>query len=245
MESSAAMDDDPPSPSRDRNLVDDDNCEVRSPHPGLGSDSDSFSFSSSSIDEVYDEKLPRVSVKQRNNSLQWQNKTLYDYGIGKKLLEKMGYKLERGLGKNEQGITEPIIAKGRPCPRMGLGYHDPKERQRQRLRPEKPKVSKALPVSEGRVERNLWSKRAVGKEKTKQEDRTAGGDVLKVVDMRGPQPRVLTNLVNSNAEEGAKTEGLLMPELQHNIRLIVDLIGFDISKISEDLWRERERHYSA
>ncbi|KAK6117166.1 hypothetical protein DH2020_049045 [Rehmannia glutinosa] len=173
-------------------------------------------------------------------------------GIGMKLLEKMGYK-GGSLGKNEQGIMAPIEAKLRPK-NMGMGFNDYKEAVRSAIQEadEKPAPhpSQALEV---RSKEKLWSKQGLKKKKKKKkkvyitaeellaQKQERGFDVVqKVFDMREPQVRVLTNLENLNAEDKARENNVPMPELQHNIRLIVDLAELDIQKLDNDLRNERE-----
>ncbi|CAN6452035.1 unnamed protein product [Victoria cruziana] len=170
-------------------------------------------------------------------------------GIGLKLLEKMGYKKGEGLGKNAQGIISPIEAKMRPK-NMGMGFNDFKEASAG-LPPvpalEQRDSKASASVSQPRAREKLWSRHNKGRKEyvtpdellAKKQD-TGPEVVQKVFDMRGAQVRVLTNLENLNAEEEEVEERVPMPELQHNVRLIVDLAEADICKIDRELRQEKE-----
>lgn len=168
-------------------------------------------------------------------------------GIGMRLLEKMGYK-GGGLGKNEQGIAVPIEAKLRPK-KMGMGFNDFREtsaglpslpgteEQGEKMKELKPRPREKLWSRDNRSKKKEYITAA---ELLAQKEEQGVEVVQKVLDMRGPQVRVLTNLENLNAEQKAIENDAPMPELQHNVKLIVDMAEADIQKFDRDLRRERE-----
>ncbi|KAK4350673.1 hypothetical protein RND71_029986 [Anisodus tanguticus] len=147
----------------------------------------------------------------------------YTKGIPTKLLKKMGYK-GGGLGKNEQGIVFPIEAKLRPKKNMGMGFNEYKEISL-------PALHESKPV-EGRKRKKLWSKKF---ERIKKVHITAE-ELLAKKQEQGFE----VVQMNLNSEEKTKDDYVPMPELQHNIRLIIDLVELDIQKIDNELRNERE-----
>ncbi|KAK1295962.1 hypothetical protein QJS10_CPB15g01917 [Acorus calamus] len=171
-------------------------------------------------------------------------------GIGMKILEKMGYK-GGGLGKNQQGIVAPVEANLRPK-NMGMGFKDYKENKSPAFEnKEETKKKPLLSAPLAKPKEKLWSKK---NHRTRKSEYITAEEVLKrmeeevaekttpqmILDMRGPQVRVLPNLENLNAEDEARDEGVAMPELQHNVKLIVDMAEVTIQSLNRDLTRERE-----
>ena len=62
-----------------------------------------------------------------------------------------------------------------------------------------------------------------------------------IIDMRGKQKRLITNLEHLNQEQQEDTADLTpMPELQHNMRLLVDVAEADIQRIDGKLRHEKD-----
>lgn len=168
-----------------------------------------------------------------------------------KMMAMMGYKTGSGLGKNAQGITAPVETTLRPK-NAGLGsvegFKEPKPfTSKENLPPPPP------PPPSAKKEKQRWSKKAsVRKDqvltknellamRAEQEQDEQPTLVQKVIDMRGPQARVLTDLKGLSDEQEMEANDVPMPELQYNVRLLVDEAKADIVRLDGRLRREQEK----
>ena len=174
-------------------------------------------------------------------------------GIGAKLLGKMGWKQGQGLGKDGSGLSEPLQAALRPKG-MGMGFGNRREpslksavEQREERQEEQRKVAerpqKQLEEVDVAIEAQMWRKtRMDGRLKEKKEifktvdevlksaeDVTTQSTVQTIIDMRGPQQRVVqSDKLDAHIHDLQEP----MPELQHNMRLLVDMTESEIKKVS-------------
>jgi tuftelin-interacting protein 11 len=183
-------------------------------------------------------------------------------GIGAKLLSKMGWQAGKGLGKEGTGIAKPLEATLRPKG-MGMGFGD---RREPKMAPPAPKPAAAAdaPAAKGgsaadvRREAALWRSKHEGARVKRTfrtadevlaeaEEKGASAPAQTIIDMRGPQARVVTNLEHLNVQDEAEGGGggggggpVPMPELQHNVRLLVDLAEADIQRVDARLRHHRD-----
>ncbi|CAH1445960.1 unnamed protein product [Lactuca virosa] len=226
---------------------------------GLGFNSNNINDDKKEVNENTIDFLPTAfgkmikegALQRREKEIEKSrlNKKSTKPGLGKREAKDEG-NVGGGLGKNAQGIVAPIEAKLRPK-NMGMGFNDYKEAANAPTLQDSVDEIKVLPQTPGIQQKEKpWMKQSSSKKKKKQyvtaeellvKKQEQGIDVVqKVFDMRGPQVRVLTNLENLNAEEKLRENDKPMPELQHNLNLIVDLVELDIQKIDQQLRNERE-----
>uniref|UniRef100_A0ACD5ZY40 Uncharacterized protein n=1 Tax=Avena sativa TaxID=4498 RepID=A0ACD5ZY40_AVESA len=167
-----------------------------------------------------------------------------------KMMAMMGYKRGEGLGKNAQGITAPVETTLRPK-NAGLGsvegFKEPKAFTPKENLPPPP------PPPSAKKEKQRWSKKASLKKdqvltknellarRAEKEHDEQPAFVQKVIDMRGPQARVLTDLKGLSNEHEMEANDVPMPELQYNVRLLVDETEADIVRLDGQLRREQEK----
>eukprot|EP00878_Enallax_costatus_P018396 GHUV01019364.1.p1 GENE.GHUV01019364.1~~GHUV01019364.1.p1 ORF type:complete len:861 (+),score=252.13 GHUV01019364.1:619-3201(+) len=187
-------------------------------------------------------------------------------GIGMKLLEKMGFQAGKGLGRSKQGIAKPVEAKLRPKG-MGLGHGEFRESKMEVERP-KAKVFDAdaaeleqeLAEAKARTQVPLWKIKAAPirqkrtyktAEEVLEEAAADGGTAATklaaqpILDLRGPQARLVTDLEQLNAAAGDGTAadaaaGPPMPELHHNMSLLVSLTESQLRRFDASLQHQQD-----
>ena len=197
----------------------------------------------------------RSNSKTKDKDLAtWERHTK---GFGSKMLEKMGWK-GHGLGVEEQGIATPIDA-GR-VRRRGEALQDHGERANKGMTDkDKEKEKEADPeeafqqhLAQWRVTEPSASRARKPKyvfktaEELAKEAKSSMGSVapsaVKVIDMSGPETRVLDGYDQIRTGTAGAFRGIdkhvPMAELQHNVRLLVDLAAADVQRLSGRINRE-------
>eukprot|EP00210_Caulerpa_lentillifera_P005498 g5258.t1 len=171
-------------------------------------------------------------------------------GVASKLMQKMGYKPGEGLGARKQGMVEPIVQKIRPKS-MGMGYGDFKEQEPDTsVQSEEPVLTETRRSTKKESVPRLWKQKSA-KERIKRQFKTPI-EVLQesenafsqmksqtIIDMRNPQTKLITDLSqigssldNTNADDAERKP---LPELEHNMELLVDLTETRIRDLDSSL----------
>lgn len=191
----------------------------------------------------------------------------YTSGIGSKLLKKMGFEEGKGLGKNLQGISTPVEANKRKG-KGAIGFYG-SERSERSLKDfpvhdsdeeEKEKFKELLQQwkktgSKKKIKYIYKSAEEVIQEgRTKKLKPTDDSHITKtkVIDMTGPETRVLSsyhaiagqkNFVDDEYEEDKKKkyEHFDLPELLHNLQILLEKCEDDIIRNARTVEREGDR----
>uniref|UniRef100_A0A1B6D3D3 G-patch domain-containing protein n=4 Tax=Clastoptera arizonana TaxID=38151 RepID=A0A1B6D3D3_9HEMI len=169
-------------------------------------------------------------------------------GIGAKLLLQMGFQPGKGLGKDLQGIQAPIEATLRKG-RGAIGAYGPEKNQKVADLPKKDKKDEdkdSDKISQWRKEDGTSKKKKVryvyksiedvldqSKQPGKKRREFNELSKVKVIDMTGPEQRVLSgyHAISSVQKPSDQWEirkekkfvNFELPELQHNLNLLVDM----------------------
>lgn len=151
------------------------------------------------------------------------------YGIGSRLLSKMGFQPGQGLGKQGTGITEPIGLRSRPA-QAGLGraLGDKRVVKEVVLPPWHKDSVTTVAVNRndaivGKIEEVMGNNRAA-LELVKRERRTVASRLLRldyrIGDVRGRQEDII------EAQQGAQAELLRLQQKQHQDLQIAEVVAF-------------------
>uniref|UniRef100_A0A6B2KYG6 G-patch domain-containing protein n=1 Tax=Arcella intermedia TaxID=1963864 RepID=A0A6B2KYG6_9EUKA len=178
-------------------------------------------------------KTTKKPKKPKKNSLSGSGFANWDStGIASKMMAKMGYK-GGGLGKEGEGISEPIQVNVRPK-NMGLAFNDFEERTQQSYTD-----FGDGPVEEDAPQSNSYSGTTwlTNKQKVQYKQTDNQPYQSKIVDMRGPTVRVINPQSESIVGE-EKTP--LLPELKYNLTLIVESTESSIQLNEQKITYEKD-----
>ncbi|TMW63291.1 hypothetical protein Poli38472_002232 [Pythium oligandrum] len=187
-----------------------------------------------------EEKKRALSEAEMKRQFTWQKHTK---GFGMKMMAKMGF--TGRLGKDEKGVSTTLEVVQRPA-QMGLGFGDFKEAStlKQNKRVEKELKGETYDEKEEQLARkrerellheddSLWRKRKtpVGGRKYKKASEISEEAHQKksrnevILDMRGPDVRVLDKLTDAYVDQERLAEAApkLGEELIYNVRMVVNL----------------------
>ena len=185
------------------------------------------------------------------------------YGIGAKLLLKMGYQPGKGLGRDQSGIAKPIDVKLRPKG-AGLAYggfdertDTVKEEQRRMGSVDSDQEDDKVGQSSAKKEKNAkgeskkegWK---AGKKRKKVQYKTADEIIqqsvvdtstapagVQIVDMTGAQERVVssTDLRTQSYYDDIRH----IPELRHNLSLLTEISKSDLVRLTRQKTNDEGR----
>ncbi|TRZ10764.1 hypothetical protein HGM15179_016336 [Zosterops borbonicus] len=229
------------------------------------------------------EPHPRIKMEKEDPGYEHyaggcSDRTLADFGswerhtkgIGQKLLQKMGYVPGRGLGKNAQGIINPIEVKQRKG-RGAMGAYG-SERTLQSLQDFSVVDSEKKTEEEFQMELSQWQKGPNGSKKQPKysyktvEELKAQGRIskqlavpqkelsqVKVIDMTSREPKVYYSYSQISRKHNipddspqhplgrdSKPQGFALPELEYNLQLLIDITEQEIIQSDRQLQYERD-----
>ncbi|CAH0560606.1 unnamed protein product [Brassicogethes aeneus] len=184
-------------------------------------------------------------------------------GIGAKLLLQMGFQPGKGLGKDLQGISAPVEAHLRKG-RGAIGAYGPEKPARIAKKPNEKKIKEdddEETTIESKWQKNDNVKKKTryyyrsvndviekGKRPGAYRNSQTPSELskVKVIDMTGPQQRVLSGyhalsglkpppgIENFEDVVHKKCSNFALPEIQHNLDLLVDMCEQDIIRIDRN-----------